>query len=110
MTATIGFRMKQHDTSPSLQATITDTDAGTPVNLTTASAVKVIGKLNGQVVFSRVATSVTNNGVVTMNWQAADTALAGLLMVEFEITWPDGTVQTMPPTGHLYVLIEPDLG
>ena len=101
------MRLKRGDTAPALRATITD--GGTPVDLTTAT-VKVIGKRNGTAVFSRAATTKTNLGVVTMAWQAGDTALPGLIAVEIEATWPDSTVQTYPPSGYLGVLVDPDLG
>jgi hypothetical protein len=102
------MRLKQHDTAPSLRATITDN--GAPVDLTPTTGVKVIGKRNGTLVFSRAATTATNLGVVTMSWQTGDTALPGLIAIEIELTWPDATVQTIPPNGYLGVLIDPDLG
>jgi hypothetical protein len=107
MTSSIGLRMKQHDTAPALRATLTD--GGTPIDLT-APAVKVIGKRNGALVFSRAATTKTNLGVVTMTWGPTDTALPGLISIEFELTYPDNTVMTIPPAGYLAVLIDPDLG
>lgn len=101
------MRMKQHDTSPPLRATITD--GGSAVDFTPVT-VKVIGSRNGTVVFSRPATTKTNLGVVTMSWQPADTAVAGLISVEIEATFPDGTVQTYPQSGYLTVMVDPDLG
>jgi hypothetical protein len=99
--------MKRGDTAPPLHATITDN--GTPVDLSTAT-VKVIGTQNGAALFPRAATTKTSGGLITMNWQATDTALPGLISVEFELTWPDSTVQSIPPGGYLSVLIDPDLG
>lgn len=101
------MRLKQHDTAPALRATITDN--GTPVDLTPAT-VKVIGTRNGAALFARAATTKTNQGVVTMAWDALDTATAGLISIEIECTWPDGTVQTIPPNGYLSVMVDPDLG
>jgi hypothetical protein len=99
--------MKRGDTAPALRATLTDD--GTPIDLTPAT-VKVIGKRNGVAVFSRPATSKNSSGVATMTWQTADTALPGLIAIEFELTWPDSTVQTLPANGYLSVLIDQDLG
>lgn len=107
MTVTIGMRLKRGDTTPPLRATVTDN--GTPVDLTPAT-IKVIGTRNGTVVFSRAATTKTNLGVVTMTWGPTDTALPGLISVEFELTWPDNTIQSVPPAGYLSVLVDPDLG
>lgn len=107
MTVTIGMRLKQHDTAPPLRATITD--GGTPVDLTPAT-IKVIGTRDGATVFSRAATTKNSSGVVSLNWLPGDTALPGLISVEIELAWPDGTVQTIPPSGYLQVMVDPDLG
>lgn len=101
------MRMKRGDTAPALRATITDN--GSPVDLTPAT-VKVIGKRNGVAVFNRAATTKTNQGVVTMDWTPTDTALPGLIAVEIEATWANGTVQSYPASGYLGVLVDPDLG
>jgi hypothetical protein len=99
--------LKQHDTAPTL--TITCTDNGTPVDLTAAASVKVIGSLEGLVLFSDTATGDAD-GVVTRPWVAEDTDTAGTVLVEVEVTWPGGAVQTFPADGYLTVLILPDLG
>jgi hypothetical protein len=99
--------MKRGDTAPPLHATITDN--GTPVDLSTAT-IKVIGTQNGAALFSRAATTKTSDGQITMNWGPTDTALPGLISVEFELGYPDGTVMTVPPGGYLTVMVDPDLG
>ena len=103
------LRLKRHDTAPDLRATLTDN--GTPVDLTTATQIRVIGAHDTDlnVHFSRIVTG-TAEGVVVMPFQAADTAVPGLLNVEIECTWPNGSVQTFPGNGYLSVLIEDDLG
>lgn len=101
-------RMKQHDTAPPLVATLTD--AGTPIDLTAATGIKVIGSQAGAVKFSRTVTG-SNAGVVQMPWQAADTATPGVINIEVEVTWPgNGGVQSFPASGYLTVIIERDLG
>jgi hypothetical protein len=102
----IGMRIKRGDTAPALRGTVTDN--GAPVDLTPAT-VTVIGKQNDALVFSRAATTKTNLGVVTMTWGPTDTAVAGLIKIEFQTTWPDGTVVTFPPAGYLAVMVDPDL-
>jgi|SRR5690349_7148688 len=99
--------IKQHDTAPPLQ--VECTDAGTPVDLTGASSVKVVGSRDGQAVFSEVTTGDAQ-GVVTRPWADGDTDTTGILLVEVEVTWPGGGVETFPPNGYLTVLITPDLG
>lgn len=100
------FKLKRGDTAPPFQATITDDG---PVDFTTATAIKVIGLRDRTPVFARAATG-NAEGVVTMPWQQGDTAIAGLVRVEIEATWPDGSITTYPPDGYLHVLVSPDLG
>ena len=70
----------RRDLKPDL--TITCTDNGTPVNLTTTTAQRIIGKKDGAVLFDRAPTSSTlASGVVTMLWQTADLATSGEIQV-----------------------------
>lgn len=103
------LRMKRHDTAPAL--TIHLTDNGTPVDLTTATGIKVLGSHDTDlnVHFARVVTGDVN-GLVMMNWQASDTAVPGLLNIEVEVTNADNTVQSYPGSGYLRVIVEDDLG
>lgn len=105
--------LKRGDTKPDLTITLRDGD--TPINLTTATAVKVIAKrerVGGGTdpVFNRAATSANSSGVVTMLWQTADTATPGTLLIEVEVTWPGPYTQTFPADGYLRVTITRDLG
>src|SRR5690349_5999933 len=99
--------IKQHDTLPALS--ITCTSQGSPVDLTAASSVRIIGSMEGQQLFAD-STTGTDQGVVTRAWDAEDTDTAGVLLVEVEVTWPGGGIETFPPDGYLTVLITPDLG
>ena len=99
------MKMYRGDLKPDLTITCTDDEA--PVNLTTATAIRVIGVRNGTVVFDRAGTG-TAEGVVTMAWQAEDTATAGHIQVEAEVMWPGNKPQTFRPAG--VVEIVPDLG
>lgn len=101
--------IKRHDTAPDLKATLTDN--GVPVDLTTATLIRMLGQHDTDLNVN-FARTVTGNaqGVVTMPWQASDTAVPGLLNVEVECTFPDGKVQTFPGKTYLQVLIVEDLG
>ncbi len=106
--------MKQHDTLPQISIACNDgldpdTDLPIPVNLTTATSIKVIGSLEGLPLFS-TATTGSSTGVVTRDWVTGDTGTAGTIMVEVEVTWPGGAVQTFPADDYLRVEILPDLG
>lgn len=48
--------------------------------------------------------------VVEYAWQPGDTDRAGLHRAEFEVTYPDGTIETWPSGGYLLVNIVEDLG
>lgn len=98
--------IKQHDTSPPLAITLAN---GTTALDLTATSVKVVGNMFGAVVFARTAPG-SSAGVVTMPWQAPDTAVPGKMNVEVHVTWPNGTVQTFPPRGYLTVNIAAALG
>lgn len=100
------MRMFRGDLKPDLS--ITCYDGADPVNLSTASTVKVIGVRDGVALFNRAATSAGADGVVTMEWQAGDTSTVGQIAVEVEVTWPGGKPQTFRPAES--VKVEPDLG
>ena len=101
------MRISRHDLKPDLQATCYDGD--TPVDLTTALAIKVNAQRDGAPAFSRTATGDAE-GRVTMPWQPGDTDTTGILKVEVEVTWPGGggKPQTFPIDD--VVQIDPDLG
>lgn len=88
------MKMYRGDLKPDL--VISCTDDGEPVDLTTAVTVRVIGVRNGVTVFDRAVTG-TADGKVTMEWQAADTAETGRILVEAEVTWPGDKPQTFRP-------------
>lgn len=101
------MRLKRGDTAPPLRANLTD--GGTPIDLTAASGIRVIGKRRGMTLFARTVTG-TDQGVIQMPWGDSDTQLAGVLQVEIEVTWPGGTIQSFPAIGYLTIMIDPDLG
>ena len=100
--------MKRGDTKPDLSITLSDN--GQVVDVSVATTIKVIASMNGAPVFTLTVTG-SSTGIVTMNWQPADTAIPGMLELEVEVAWPQPfAVQTFPASGRLRVSIEPDLG
>lgn len=91
------MRMYRGDLKPDL--TITCSDDGQPVDLTTAVGVRVIGVRGSIVAFDRTVTGGAD-GVVTMEWQAEDTATPGRLLVEVEVMWPGSKPQTFRPASN----------
>lgn len=112
--------MKRGDTQPALVLLLTDAsyDPTTgvplvvPVNLTTATKIRVIlAEQGGAIVIDRAPASATAQGLVTMPWLAADTVkVRPILQGEVEVTWPGGFIQTFPSEGYFAVDIEADLG
>lgn len=97
--------INQGDTAPDLIADLSGLDG--LVNLTSATAIHVKGYRNGVEVIDRVVTG-SSVGVVINPWQAGDTATAGQLGFKWEVTWPDGKIQTFPARGLVWVTIAPD--
>lgn len=104
----MGMKIKRGDNRPG--ATITCRNGTVPVDLTTATQLRLLGSLDGSLVINRAVTGNANGEVVIDAWESADTATAGTLQVEVEATWGDGTVQTFPGAGYLEVEVVPDLG
>jgi len=105
----MAFRIKQNDTSPSLEATLSDVNL-VPVNITAAVVMLHMKAIGGAVVLTRQMTITdAENGVVQYDWQAGDTATVGTYYVEFEVTYSDGNVETFPNTGSLPLVITREL-
>lgn len=98
--------MKQHDTDPALVLTLTDGPDGAPVNLTGATC-RLIGRRDAVVLINASVTG-SSVGVITYQWQAADTAATGQLELEVEVTRA-GRVQTYPREGFVTVRVVPDI-
>lgn len=109
MTATI----KRGDRLPAL--TLTVTGDGTPVDLTTATAVRLIvratsDRSNGPAYLDTTLAARPADGVLTYAWADGDTDTVGQYRVEVEVTWPGGLKQTFPGAGYGDLRIVPDLG
>ena len=98
------MRINRGDLLPDLVADLSGTNG--PVDLTTA-AIEIVGYRGGVEVIRRTVTG-TSQGVVTMQWQAGDTGVPGMLGVKWEVTWPGGKTQTFPVRGLEWVEITPD--
>ena len=105
----MAFRIKQNDTSPSLEATLSDANL-VPVNITSATVMQHMKAIGGDVVLDEQMTITdAEGGVVQYDWQVGDTATVGTYYVEFEVTYSDGSVETFPNTGSLPLVITREL-
>jgi hypothetical protein len=95
------MKLKVGDTAP-------DPVADLNTDVSGATVLFRLMKLNGAFVFSRAAT-IDNavNGIVRYTWQAGDTNTAGAYLGEFVVTYAGGDVQRFPQGSYLEVLIRP---
>lgn len=104
--------IKQNDTSPTLDAILTDDD-GNPVNVFGASARFHLKKLGASTLKVDAAAMVVDGeaGHVRYSLQAGDTDTPGSYKAEFEVTFSDGSIETFTNTPtQLRVVITPELG
>lgn len=103
------FRIKQNDTSPELEAALSDA-TGTAINLNGASVRFHMRRAGGPVVVDAAATIVTAAaGLVRYVWTAGNTNTAGSYQAEFEVTYGDGSIETFPNSSNIQVDIMADL-
>lgn len=104
------FTIKAHDRLPSIQATLLS--AGVPVDLTTATGVKFILKLeNGSTPKVNAAATIVTaaSGLVRYDWLAVDTDTPGSYLGEWEVTWSGGKKQTFPTLTYHAIDVLADL-
>ena len=101
--------MKQGDLEPPFDPVLYDDDGVTPLNLSTATSVKVTCYQNGASVFTSRAATGSAAGVVNMPWVSGDTNTIGTLYLEVEVEWTAGRIQTFPSAGYFVVNVNADL-
>ena len=104
------FVIKQNDTSPSIEATLTNI-SGTAVNLNGSSVrFHMKNMSNNSLIVDQAATIVNAaGGIVRYAWQAADTQKPGLYNCEFEVTYTDTSIETFPNDDKIIVSIESEI-
>ena len=105
----MAFNIKQNDTSPSLQATLKDSNL-TPINLNGATVEFHMKSLGGTIKVNETMTIVDSpNGIVKYDWQTGDTDTVGTYNVEFQVTYSDTTIETFPNNGNLVINVVREL-
>lgn len=110
------FQIKSGDTRPAYLTDLTDDfgDPGAaPIDLTLATEVNFLMRLHGSTGSPEIRSPMTIadavNGTVQYAWQAGDTDTPGDYDVEFEITWSDGGIETVPNDSYNTVRVVDDL-
>lgn len=98
------FTIKQHNTIPSLEATLVDY-LGQPVPLSGATVnFAMRSRDNPNLVISGVAVVVdAAAGKVSYQWNAADTYVSGSYIAEFIVTHPNGGKESFPNGDYIQV-------
>jgi len=98
--------IKRNDTKPFVQATVQDA-TGSALDLTNGSYVFFNMATNDNTftpVFSGAGGFITKaSGTISYEWAAGNTARSGTYLGEFEITYTDGTLLTVP-SDHSFVI------
>ena len=106
----MSFYIKQNDTVPSLRAALKN-GSGDAVDITGATCqfhMRVLGQTSVTVDASAQIID-EETGIVQYNWVADDTDTIGSYQAEFEVTYPDGTIETFPNNGYIRVEITDDI-
>jgi Rib/alpha/Esp surface antigen-like repeat protein len=106
----MSFYIKQNDTVPSLRAAL-ENGSGTAVDLTGATCQFHMRSIGATAVTVDAVSQIVDEatGIVQYNWIAADTVTVGSYQAEFEVTYPDGTIETFPNNGYIRVEITDDI-
>lgn len=104
-------RIKRGDTAPAFRATLLDAD-GEPIDLTGATARFLMRDMRTKA--TKVAAdadipSPETDGVVSYEWDAADTDTPGAYEAEVQVTFGDGTIRTAPSDGYHRVDVLEDI-
>jgi hypothetical protein len=101
------FFIKRGDTAPAIRFALE------PVaTVLTGATVRFLMRVRGGAqVAEGLAQIVTATGTPTVqyNWTAADTVEAGQFEAEFEVTYPDGAIETFPNAGFIPVRVGEDV-
>lgn len=105
------FKIKRNDTKPTISATLQDS-TGSAINLTLGSYVFFNLATNDNTftpVFSGLGTiSDATGGKVEYTWSSSDSNRSGTYLGEFEVTFNDSSVLTLPTDHSLRVVIPED--
>lgn len=103
------FWIKRNDTTPALDAILRDSDK-VVVDVTGASIRFHMTSITGTLKVDKAGQVIDGAaGHVRYEWVAADTDTAGTYIAEWEVTYPNSTIETFPSDGYFEVEVVGDL-
>ncbi|ELY47319.1 hypothetical protein [Natronorubrum sulfidifaciens] len=103
------FIIRQGDTAPAIRATLRDR-SGVAIPLEDAFIEFRMRDRDGNLLIRDSAgTDPDEVGVVIYEWQPGDTDRAGVFRSEWQVTYPDGGIETFPNMGYLTVYVIDDV-
>lgn len=107
------FLIKQNDTRPKLRYNLKQGTNQTPIDITGATVVfNMRPSAGGSVVANRVSATIVSaaTGVVEWTPTTGHTATVGDYLGEFEITFSDGGILTVPSgSNYIYIRVGDDI-
>lgn len=96
------------DIKPALTITISDARDTANFGAVAKSAVRVVGEMDGIVVFNDEPDEYTpspdgKSATLKREWRTADTDEAGRMWVSVIVTWPTASPQTFPDDGPIRI-------
>ncbi len=99
------FTIKQNDTAPALEAQLLDSE-GNPINLDMCGVRFHMQNRYTKKTLIKPATIVdAEKGLVRVDWQEGDTDTVSSYKCEFQITFTDDTILTIPNDGYFLINI-----
>jgi hypothetical protein len=109
------FEIKQWDTLPLIEATLTKTSTGAPIDLTGATVaffMRASGAASALPSVNPLIASIANASLaqVAVAWASGVHATASFFQAEFQINFGGGNVQTVPNRGYIPFAVYDDIG
>lgn len=111
MASTLQFAIKQNDTAPNLDATLSNARKR-PRILTGATVVfhmRLQSDLTVKITSGACTIDDPSLGICHYPWSASDTDTAGIYEGEFQVTYSDATVETFPNSDYIIITITDDI-
>lgn len=105
------FTIKRNDTATAIKATLQSNFAS--VNLTDSTVRFLMSKSSDEMfptIDNEAMIHDATQGIVWYQFSADDTEKEGRFQAEFEVTFPDGGIETFPNNGYININIIKDLG